>query len=328
MGPGPFDGGIGGGFEGLVPPVVVACSGGSDSLALLVLAADHGLKPVAVHVDHGLRPESASEAAVVRGAAAGVGAGFRSCAIAVRDGGNLEERARDARYRALETARVDVGATAVLVGHTADDQAETILLNLLRGSGSAGLAGMPVRRGRVVRPLLGLRRAALAALCEERGLHPVDDPSNRDVRHRRSWVRHEVLPLLSRGVQRDLVPVLTRQAALLRDESELLDRLADDLLETAGRVTPTVAHLAVAPPALARRAVRRWLGAPPPSAAEVERVLTVARHEQHATELTAGRRVERTGGRLVLHDERSVCDSPARRPTTDRTPPRAVPSQP
>jgi tRNA(Ile)-lysidine synthase len=287
-------------FSGLTAPVVVACSGGADSLALLVLAAARGLAPVAVHVDHGLRPGSAAEADVVREAAHRLGAGARATRVDVPAGGNLEARARDARYAALETERLAVGADTILVAHTADDQAETIVLQLLRGAGSTGLAGMARRRGRIVRPLLRVRRHELAAVCAAAGLDPVDDATNRDLAYRRAWVRHDALPRLAAGAQRDLVPVLTRQAEILRDESELLDALGTELLEVADPAAPRAQVLARAPVAIARRAVRAWLGAPPPSAAEVERVLAVARHERRAAELTGGRRVTRSSGRLAL----------------------------
>ena len=285
-------------LDGLVAPVVVACSGGADSLALLVLAAEAGLEPVAVHVDHGLRPESAMEGEVVCGVAARLGVASRCVQVDVGAGGNLEARARDARYTALETARAELGATAVLVAHTADDQAETVLLNLLRGSGASGLAGMPARRGHVVRPLLGMRRGEVRAVCVDRGITPVVDPSNEDRIHRRNWVRLDALPALNEGARRDLVPVLNRQAAVMRAEADLLDELADALLEAAGGETPSVRTLTDAHPALARRAVRRWLGAPPPSLAEVERVLEVARCERRAAQLSRGRRVWREAGVL------------------------------
>ena len=144
----------------------------------------------------------------------------------VEPGTNVEARARTARYDALERARADLRATAILVGHTADDQAETVLLNLLRGSASAGLGAMSVRRDHVVRPMLAIRRRDTEALCADLALDPVRDPSNDDTTFRRNWVRHVVLPLLSEGSERDLVPVLARQAALLRDDAEFLDQMA------------------------------------------------------------------------------------------------------
>lgn len=299
--------------DGLRAPVVVACSGGADSLGLLVLAADAGLEPIAVHVDHGLRADSAADAEVVAAAADALGVEWRSVRVTIDVGGNLEARARDARYRALHDARAELGATAILVAHTADDQAETVLLNLLRGSGSAGLAGMARRRGAIVRPLLHLRRVDVRAVVEARGLGVVDDPTNADQRWRRAWIRHEVLPMLERGADRDVVPILVRQSEVLRAESDLLDDLGDQLLAEARTTDELEADsglraqvLIDASLPIARRAVRRWLGSPPPSADEVERVLAVARGECVATELAAGRRVQRSGGRLSFSRAQEV----------------------
>jgi tRNA(Ile)-lysidine synthase len=306
---------------------VVACSGGSDSVALLALAAHAGLEPVAVHVDHGARAGSAAEAEVVAGFAARLGTGFAGETVVVPPGPNFEARAREARYGALERARARLRATAVLVGHSRDDQAETVLLNVLRGAGVSGLAGMPARRGTVVRPLLELPRAELAAVCATHGLCPIEDPMNADPVHRRVWLRREVIPALETGAARDLRAVLARQAALARGDSDLLDDLAGELLASAGGkvgwkggvADPTVgagAHgagigewrdgaagletavLVAAPDALVRRAVRLWLGAPPPPAAHVEAVLDVVRGERRAVELPGGVEVSRAGGRL------------------------------
>ena len=149
--------------------VVCAVSGGPDSMALLALAAAADLHVTAAHVDHGLRPGSDREADVVRAAAQRFGAGFQALTASVGDGPNLEARARAARHRALPDG--------ALLGHTMDDQAETVLLNLLRGAGSAGLAGMrPDGR----RPLLGLRRSETEQLCAALDLEVVRDPSNTD----------------------------------------------------------------------------------------------------------------------------------------------------
>ncbi len=140
----------------------------------------------------------------------------------------------------------------------------------------------------------------MCARCARRaGLEPVEDPTNEDRIHRRNWVRLDALPALCDGARRDLVPVLNRQAAVLRAEADLLDELADALLAEAGGEEPSARALAAAHPALARRAVRRWLGVPPPSLAEVERVLAVARCERKAAQLSRGRRVWREAG--VLH---------------------------
>ena len=305
-------------FSGLVPPVVVACSGGPDSLALLALATEAGLEPVAVHVDHGARAGSAAEAEVVAGFAERLGTGFAAETVSVAPGPNFEARAREARYAALERARARLGATAVLVGHTRDDQAETVLLNVLRGAGVSGLAGMPARRGTVVRPLLGVARGDLAAVCARLGLCPVEDPMNADAAHRRVWLRREVIPALEAGAARDLRAVLARQAAVARADSDFLDELAADLLARAsagrgpvapaaaaeaGAVSPAdgsvaTAPLVDAPLALARRALRLWLGPPPPSSVEIDRVMAVARGERRAVELAGGTTVSRRARRL------------------------------
>ncbi|MDP8976642.1 MAG: tRNA lysidine(34) synthetase TilS [Actinomycetota bacterium] len=283
-------------FPGHGAPLTCAVSGGADSLALLVLAVEAGCRVTAVHVDHGLRPGSASEADVVASAAARFGADFRSERVQVAPGPNLEARARAARRAVLPP-----GAAT---GHTADDQAETMLLNLVRGAGRDGLAGM---RPGTTKPLLAVRRSETHALCAELGLDPIVDPSNLDPSFRRNRVRHELLPLLQSIAQRDVVPVLTRQADLMRDEAEVLDGLASLLDAHDGRA------LAAAPPPLARRAVRRLLEAVPsddrrhpedhrsghpPDAAAVERVLRVARKQAAACEVPGGVRVRRSGGRL------------------------------
>jgi len=261
-----------------------AVSGGVDSLALLVLATAAACRVTAHHVDHGLRAESAAEADVVADAAGRFGAVFVSHRVEVGAGPNLEARARAARRRVLPP-----GAAT---GHTADDQAETIILNLLRGAGLDGLAGM---RPGPAKPILGLRRADTAAVCAAAGLAPVRDPSNADPAHLRNRVRHEVLPLLDVAAGRDVAAVLARQAALLRDEADALDELA-------AAVDPADCRaLATAAPAVARRAVRRLLaGEHPPGSAAVERVLAVARHEAAACEVDGGRAVRRSAGRLTV----------------------------
>jgi len=284
--------------DDLAAPVVVACSGGADSVALLVLAIDAGLAPVAVHVDHALRTASAGDADAVCAMAANLGVPMQTVRVDVGHGPNLEARARAARYAALEGARVAVGAEVVLVGHTIDDQAETVLLNLLRGAAASGLAGMAPRNDHIVRPLLGFRRSDTQAICAALGLTVLHDPMNDDRSFRRVVIRHDVLPMLSELAERDLVPVLARQAEILRAESEFLTALAVDVWPDAD--PPRAAILATMPVALARRAVRQWLGDPPPSAAEVERVLAVARSDALGTELAGGRTVRRSAGRLML----------------------------
>jgi tRNA(Ile)-lysidine synthase len=267
--------------------VTAAVSGGADSLALLVLAVGAGCQVTAVHVDHALRPGSAEEADVVAAAAGRYGARFRAERVEVGPGPNLEARARAARWSVLPAD--------ACTGHTLDDRAETVLVNLLRGAGSTGLGAL---RPGPRHPMLALRRAETHALCAAEGLTPVADPSNDDPRFVRNRVRHEVLPLLAAVAGRDVVPVLARQAGLLADDADLIDALA-------AAVDPTdAAALSAAPLALARAALRIWLrpagGGHPPSTAAVERVLAVAAGTHVATELAGGWRVHRSAQRLHL----------------------------
>ena len=264
--------------------VTCAVSGGPDSLALLILAARAGCLATAVHVDHGHRAGSAAEASVVSAAAAVVGAAFESRRVDVAPGPNLEARWRDARRAVLPPD--------ALTGHTADDLAETVVLNLLRGAALDGLAGI---RAGPTKPLLGLRRWETRALCDDEGLVPLDDPTNRDPAFRRNRVRHEVLPLLDAIAGRDVAAVVARQAEVLAEDADVLDSLAAALDPTDARA------LAAAPAALARRAIRRWLAEEhPPDQQTVARVLAVARCEAKACEVPGGRRVERSGMRLRL----------------------------
>ncbi|MEM7273392.1 MAG: tRNA lysidine(34) synthetase TilS [Actinomycetota bacterium] len=266
--------------------VIAAVSGGADSLALLVLAVRAQLVVTAVHVDHGLRPDSAAEADVVADAARTLGAGFRSVRVNVDPGPDLEQRARLARRQAL--------GPEAMTGHTADDQAETVLINLLRGAGVNGLSAMaPGHR----HPILALRRAETVAVCTAAGLAPVRDPSNDDPRFVRNRVRHELLPLLADIADRDPVPLLARTADRARE-------VRTDLAALAASVDPTDTRAAADhPPSVHREALRAWLvddRGHPPSAAELDRVLAVVRHEVVACELPGGRRVSRRDGTLRI----------------------------
>lgn len=280
-------------------PVTLAVSGGPDSAALVVLARAAGVEGTVVHVDHGLRPGSTAESHLVGDLAARFGFGFEAHRVTVDPGPDLEARARAARYQVLPPG--------VLTGHTMDDQAETVLLNLLRGSGLDGFSAMrdgPGRFGRWVRrPLLGLRRAETAAVCRAAGIAPLLDPSNSDPRFRRNRIRSEVLPLLDDVAGRDVVPLLARAAAIAATEVEVLDTLASaiDPLD--------VAALRSAPAPLARRSLRAWLrsaaagGGPeshPPSAAELARVMQVVDGHRQACQISGGRRVSRRSGRLSV----------------------------
>jgi tRNA(Ile)-lysidine synthase len=266
--------------------VTCGVSGGQDSLALLILAVLAGCRVLAVYVDHGLRSGTAEEAEAVAAAAALLGAEFEIRSVGVGEGPNLEARAREARHAAL--------GPSALLGHTLDDQAETILLNLMRGSGLDGLAGMR-RDGR--RPLLDLRRQETHEICDLAGLKPVEDPTNELPRFRRNRVRHELLPLLGDIADRDVAPVLSRQADLLRDDASALAGWASEIDATDARA------VAASAPAQARWSIRAWLTAEidnghPPDSAAVERVRGVAAGEAVATDVGGGWRVRRSAQRL------------------------------
>ena len=285
--------------------VTCAVSGGGDSLALLVLAVEAGLRVTAMHVNHGLRQGSEREAELVEAAARSVGAGFRSVSVEVPPGSNLEARARDARYAVLPED--------ALLGHTADDQAETVLLNLMRGSGVAGAAGM---RSDWRRPLLRLRRSETLEACRLAGLEPFEDPSNLSMAFRRNRVRREVIPLLNEIFERDVTLLLCRHAEVAREALDVLDEVAEKVDASDCR------SLSAVSPPLACWSLRRWITREaalkhPPSRAAVERVLEVAAGRARAAEVGSGWRVRRSGGRLFL--EQSL-----KRGNVDLNPGRAV----
>ncbi len=226
-----------------LPPgtlVLVACSGGPDSLALAAatgfVAARSGLRAGAVVVDHGWHPDSGQVAEGAAQACRGLGltpVQVRAVsAAAAPGGGGPEAAARLARYRALDAAADQLAAGAVLLGHTLDDQAESVLLGLARGSGARSLAGMPARRGRYRRPLLGLGRAVTVRACRALDLQPWTDPANADPAYARSRLRRAV-SLLEQALGPGLGPALARSADLLREDADALDALAADLLARA-----------------------------------------------------------------------------------------------
>ena len=214
--------------------MVVACSGGADSLALLA-ATVHEARALAVlvvgaTVDHGLQDGSADRADQVVAAMATLGADETVTARVRVEGGGQgpEAAAREARYAVLEELAGRVGARRVLLGHTLDDQAETVLLGLTRGSGGRSIAGMRPSYDVFVRPLLDVRRSETEQACVEEGIRWWDDPHNADPRFTRSRVRHTVLPLLERELGPGVAETLARTAAQLRPDMEALDRMAAD----------------------------------------------------------------------------------------------------
>ncbi|MDP0396876.1 tRNA lysidine(34) synthetase TilS [Tsukamurella strandjordii] len=282
--------------------VAVALSGGADSLALLAGTVAAGLDPVALVVDHGLQEASAAVADRAVEQAREIGARrAERLTVEVGERGGPEAAARTARYAALDAHREGL---PVLLGHTLDDQAETVLLGLGRGSGARSLAGMAPWAAPYGRPLLGVRRDTTAAACTELGLTPWDDPHNTDPRYTRVRLRRDVLPLLEDVLGGGVAQALARTAASLRADNDALDALAP---APSGPELP-VADIEALPPALRRRALRAWLadrGARALTAAHLAAVdaLVSEWHGQGPTAVpggSAGRRlqVSRAGGIL------------------------------
>jgi tRNA(Ile)-lysidine synthase len=219
-----------------------------------------GVRYAATVVDHGLQPGSAKQAAIVGDQLAGLGYDDVVISrVSVRTGAGPEADARTARYAVLDREARRRDADLVL-GHTLDDQAETVLLGLVRGSGPRSIAGMSVRSGHRLRPLLAVRRERTRAACVELGLDAWDDPHNADPRFTRSRIRERVLPVLEAEVGPGVAEALARTAELVRADADLLDRLARDLLAVAQRGTDLdCAVLAGADPALRGRALKAWL---------------------------------------------------------------------
>jgi tRNA(Ile)-lysidine synthase len=247
-------------------PVAVAVSGGIDSLALLHVLAELDRVPlVVVSVDHGLRLAAAQEVAGVAAVAEALGLPFRSAALNVAAGPGLQARAREARYAWFDA----LPEPTVALGHHLDDQAETVLDRLARGSGSRGLAAMQPRRGRYVRPLLGVRRAELESWLWSRGVDGVHDPSN--AKGTRGALRQDVLPALER-VRPGAALALARSARLLAEDDALLQALAAPLVGTDG---VEVAPWRAAAGALRRRALLAL--APSLTARQIDDVLALTR---------------------------------------------------
>nr|WP_297427329.1 tRNA lysidine(34) synthetase TilS [uncultured Actinotalea sp.] len=325
--------------------VLVACSGGADSLALAAATAFEapraGLRAGAVVVDHSLQAGSGGVArtAADRCRALGLAPVVVRRVVVAPSAAGPEAAAREARYAALEEEARDRGAAAVLLGHTLDDQAETVLLRLARGSGARSLAGMPPRRGVLRRPFLDIRRSETEEACRALDLNPWHDPTNGPgAAPLRSRVRHEVLPVLERVLGPGVAVALARTADQLAADDVVLARLAEDLLERAapapppspgdapagaaprppaagdappGEISLDVAVLAGAAEAVRRRALRAALvrAGVPDGALQRVHVLAVDAlltdwHGQGPVALPGGRAVRRRCGRLTVgHDE-------------------------
>jgi tRNA(Ile)-lysidine synthase len=276
--------------------VDLAVSGGPDSLGLLLLALDAGLSVTVHHVDHHARPTSTDDALFVTEVAQRLGVACVVHDVHVESVANFEASARAARRRVL--------ARDTLTGHTMDDLAETVLLNMLRGAGLEGLSPMV---GDATKPLRGVRRRALHDFVAASGLEARVDETNASPHFRRNRVRRELVPLMNDVADRDVVPLLARQAGVLFDVGVWLDDVASaDLALALGAAD--CRDLVTWPRARLTRWLRIHLATTtpegetyPPSGDEIERVLRVVRGEVSACELGGGRRVSRSAQRLTLN---------------------------
>jgi len=322
--------------------VVAAVSGGSDSVALAWILrelSDAGaLRLTAIaHLDHSLRgAESARDAAFCRDLAAELGVPFDVEAVDVAslakaNGQSIEEAGREARYAFFDRVRARTTADAVATGHTRDDQAETVLMRVFRGAGTKGLAGIPPRRGAIVRPLIDLRRVELVGWLDAHSRRWVEDSTNADRAVTRNWIRHALLPEITARFGDGVIDVLARGADLARADDSVLSEIAR---EVAPGIQTSVGHgidlsvpaLCVQPLAIRQRVVRgvlkRFGGGP--SAAHVEAVLRMAESGQPGRLQLGQRLLELSGGGRVL----SIRESrPAERTGSSWTYPLEIPGE-
>jgi tRNA(Ile)-lysidine synthase len=292
--------------------VLVAASGGADSsalaAALLLEMKDLAIKPVAVIIDHALQPNSADVAQEAKRQLSKIGyANIEICRINFEITDGVEASARRARYAALNEIATALDARAIFLGHTKDDQAETVLLGLARGSGTRSLAGMARRIDKYRRPLLGITRADTESACEEIGIKFWRDPHNQSMEFARVRVREKVLPMMEAEIGPGIADALVRSAKLLRDDADALDDWAEEVIDELDPTELDIATLIDLPRAIRTRVIRRAIylaGAPAGSlsAEHVEPVeaLVTAWKGQGAVSLPGGVTATRISGRLSL----------------------------
>lgn len=292
--------------------VLVAVSGGADSLALaaavLKESQEFAITPIAVTVDHQLQSGSGEQAEKVESQLKEMGYGkVISKKVVVTTESGLEAGARDARYQALSSCASQEKATKVFLGHTRDDQAETVLLGLARGSGTRSLSGMASENGIYIRPLLNITRDQTVAACKELGIQPWNDPHNGNTEFSRVKVRLEVLPVMEEKLGPGIAAALSRSASILRDDADALDEIAQIEIARSELANLDCEHLATLARAIRSRVLRAAIyaaGAPSGSItadhlAGVEALVTSWRG-QGAISLPGGVKVERISGRLSL----------------------------
>ena len=291
---------------------LVAVSGGADSLALAYAlfkeAPDLAITLIAVTVDHQLQSGSADQAVKVQNELKAMG--YQEVVIEkvnVKEKSGLEADARTARYAALDAVAHAYGATQIFLGHTRDDQAETVLLGLARGSGTRSLSGMAVVNGKYARPFLQITREQTVKACQEAKLNPWNDPHNENAKFSRVRVRNSVLPVMESEIGPGIAAALARSAAILRDDADALDEMAQAVISRVDLKDLDCAALAELPRAIRSRILRAAIyaaGAPSGSLSAdhlsaVESLVT-SWHGQGEVSLPGGVKVARISGRLSL----------------------------
>ena len=292
--------------------VLIAVSGGADSLALasaiLTESQQFAITPVAVTIDHQLQNGSDVQAHKVEKQLKEMGYAKVICQkVVVTTESGLEAGARDARYKALSACAAQEKARKIFLGHTRDDQAETVLLGLARGSGTRSLSGMAVENGIYIRPLLHITREETVAACKEIGYEPWNDPHNGNTEFSRVRVRTEVLPMMEAKLGPGIAAALSRSAAILREDADALDEIARAEIAQSDLAHLDCEHLSSLAKAIRSRVLRAAIyaaGAPSGSItadhlAAVEALVTSWRG-QGALSLPGGVKVERISGRLSL----------------------------
>jgi len=295
--------------------ILVAVSGGADSLALayatFIESAPLAIRAVAVTIDHQLQEKSADQAAKVEKQLRAMG--YQDVVVVkvkVSLESGLEAGARSARYEALQRIALEKNAVKVLLGHTRDDQAESVLLGLARGSGTRSLSGMASENGIYLRPLLSLTRAQTEAACTEFGIEYWNDPHNENLDFSRVRVRLEVLPVMEEQIGPGIAAALARSAALLRDDADALDAIASAEISRHNLTDLECSELELLPRAIRTRILRSAIyaaGAPSGSISAdhigaVEALIT-SWHGQGLVSLPGGVKVERISGRLSLSNQ-------------------------
>lgn len=277
--------------------VIVACSGGADSIALAIILRAWDTEFALAYIDHGINPETSECEIIVKNLAQKFDVPFFTAHLDMgnaEDLANVEASARSLRYMALETLRTTHGYHLIATAHHLDDIAETFLINLMRGAGS-GISSLSPERDNIVRPLLDWRKAELEELVTSTGIEYFVDPMNSDPRFVRNRVRNEVIPLLNDVAQRDVTPLIARTAGHIQRDNAYLQKMSSQLWPVGEPSTRTLMKL---DPVERTHALRTWIQGSPPSNEELDRIMDVVEHRTKSTQISGHRTIWRTGAVL------------------------------